>query len=85
METPSNLNILFIINPASGGKNKIHWEPVIRNFFEQLSYQVDFFILQGEGDAVSIRHWVKKLSPGKVVAVGGDGTISLVAEQLIGT
>ena len=85
METPSNLNILFIINPASGGKNKFHWEPVIRKYFAQLSYQIDFLILNGKEDAASIRYWIEKLSPGKVVAAGGDGTISLVAEQLIGT
>jgi len=85
MEPSPNLNILFIINPASGGKKKFNWEPVIRNYFKQLSYQVDFFIMKGKGDASSIRHWIKKLSPQKVVAVGGDGTVSLVAEQLIGT
>lgn len=85
METSSNLNILFIINPASGVKNKFHWEPVIRNYFEQLSYQIDFLILTGKGDKASIRDAIKKLSPGKVVAAGGDGTISLVAEQLMAT
>ena len=85
MEESSNLNILFIINPASGGKKKIHWEPLIRNYFKQLPYHIDFFLLRGEGDAVSIRHWISKLAPEKVVAVGGDGTISLVAEQLMST
>lgn len=85
MEASSGLNILFIINPASGGKKKIHWEPLIRNYFKQLPYHIDFFLMRGEGDAVSIRHWIAKLAPEKVVAVGGDGTISLVAEQLIGT
>jgi YegS/Rv2252/BmrU family lipid kinase len=85
MEPPFTLNILFIINPASGGRKKIKWEPVIRNYFKQLSYQIDFFILRGNGDASSIGHWIKKLAPQKVVAVGGDGTVSLVAEQLIGT
>lgn len=85
METSSNLNILFIINPSSGGKKKFHWEPFIRKYFEQFSFQIEFFILTGNGDAASINHWIKKLSPQKVVAVGGDGTISLVAEQLIGT
>jgi len=85
METSSGLNILFIINPSSGGKKKINWEPIIRDYFKQLPYQIDFFMLTGKGDPASIRHWIKKLSPGKVVAVGGDGTISLVAEQLMGT
>ncbi|MDE3182320.1 MAG: diacylglycerol kinase family lipid kinase [Bacteroidota bacterium] len=85
MEPSFTLNILFIINPASGGKKKIKWEPIIRNYFKQLSYQIDFFILRGNGDASSVGHWIKKLAPQKVVAVGGDGTISMVAEQLMGT
>ena len=85
METSYNLNILFIINPASGVKNKFHWEPVIQNYFEQLSYHIDFLILTGKEDKASIRDAIKKLSPGKVVAAGGDGTISLVAEELMGT
>ena len=85
MEASSNLNILFIINPASGAKNKFDWEPAIRNYFAQLSYQIDFLILTGKEDRASIRDTIKKLSPGKVVAVGGDGTISIVAEQLMAT
>lgn len=85
MEPSSNLKILFIINPASGGKKKIQWEPLIRKHFAQLSYQIDFFILTGKGDAASINHLIKKLAPAKVVAVGGDGTISMVAEQLMNT
>lgn len=85
METSSHLNILFIINPASGAKNKFHWEPVIRNYFAQLSYQIDFLILTGKEDKAFIRDAINKLSPEKVVAAGGDGTISLVAAQLMGT
>ena len=85
MDDNSSLNIFFIINPVSGGKKKIDWEKVIRDYFEQLSYHIEFFILTGKEDEDSIRHWIKKLSPQKVVAVGGDGTISMVASQLLGT
>lgn len=85
MDDNSTLNILFIINPVSGGKKKIQWEPVIRDYFEQLSYHIEFFILTGKEDEESIRQQIKKLSPKKVVAVGGDGTISMVASILLGT
>ena len=50
MQPSSNLNILFILNPASGGKKRIHWEPIIRNYFKQLSYQIHFYILSGKED-----------------------------------
>lgn len=84
MDHNSSLNIFFIINPVSG-KKKINWESLIRDYFKQLSYHIEFFILTGVEDEVYIRDKIKKLSPQKVVAVGGDGTISIVASQLLGT
>jgi diacylglycerol kinase family enzyme len=85
MEDSSNLNILFIINPVSGGKKKINWEPVIRNYFKSLTHSIEFVILTGKDDSSTIQYWIKKLLPDRVVAVGGDGTVSLVAQQLLGS
>jgi len=85
MRPPSNLNILFILNPVSGGKKRIHWEPIIRNYFKQLSYQIHFYILSKKEDASTINYWIEKIAPQKIVAAGGDGTVSLVAKQLLGS
>ncbi|MDQ2720541.1 MAG: diacylglycerol kinase family lipid kinase [Bacteroidota bacterium] len=85
MEPTSKLNILFILNSASGGKKKRNWEPVIRDYFKPLSHNIEFYVLTGKDDPSSIQYWLKKLSPLRVVAVGGDGTISFVAQQLSGT
>ncbi len=85
MQPSSELNILFIINPASGGKKDIKWEPIIRAYFKQLSYQIEFYILLGKEDESTINYWIEKMNPQKVVAVGGDGTVTLVAKQLIGS
>ena len=79
-----NLKILFVINPISGTKSKIDWEPAIRNFFVTLPHSFDFFLLDGKDDATSLKYWIEKLQPDRVIAVGGDGTVSLVAEQLLG-
>lgn len=79
-----NLKILFVINPISGTKAKIAWEPAIRKHFVGLSHIIDFFLLNGKDDATSLKYWIEKLQPDRVIAVGGDGTISLVAEQLLG-
>lgn len=83
MAPTSNINILFILNPVSGGKNKIKWEPVIRNYFKSLPQKIHFFILTGTDDAKSIQNAIEKSAPQKVIAVGGDGTVSLVAKQLL--
>ncbi len=84
MEQALNLKILFVLNPVSGGKKKIEWEPLIRKYFQQRSYVIEFFILSGSGDDSSLQYWFEKFKPDRVVAVGGDGTISLVAKQLLG-
>src|SRR6185312_13386328 len=83
MALSSIVNILFILNPVSGGKNKIKWEPVIRKYFKSLPQKIDFFILTGTDDAKSIKNAIEKSTPQKVIAVGGDGTVSLVAKQLL--
>ena len=83
MAPASNINILFILNPVSGGKNKTKWQPVIRDYFESLPQKIDFFMLTGTDDAESIKSAIEKSAPEKVVAVGGDGTVSLVAKQLL--
>ena len=85
MEQPVNLKILFVLNPVSGGKKKIDWEPLIRNYFKELSHTIEFFVLSGNDDADSLKYWFEKFQPQRVVAVGGDGTISMVAKQMLGT
>ena len=47
----SNSKILFVINPISGTKSKIDWEPTIRKFFLNHSMPFDFFLLDGKDDA----------------------------------
>jgi diacylglycerol kinase (ATP) len=85
METSANLKILFILNPVSGGKKKINWETIIRDYFEPLPHIIEFFILTAQTDVASIKDRVKIFAPDKVIAVGGDGTITLVAKSLMGT
>lgn len=78
------LKFLFILNPVSGGKKRIDWEAEIRKHFEGLPHQLEFFVLTGQGDASSIEYWLGKIKPNRAVAVGGDGTISMLARILIG-
>ena len=85
MENPASLKILFIINPVSGGKKKIEWESAIRNYFKNLSHSIEIYILSGKDDTGSLNYWIEKLQITRIIAVGGDGTVSLIAKQLIGT
>lgn len=85
MQKDKPQKILFVINPVSGGKEKRDWEVSIREFFKELPHSIEFYILHGKNDSVSIRHHIEVIQPQKVVAVGGDGTVKLVAEILKGT
>lgn len=79
------LKFLFVINPVSGGRKKQNFESAIHEYFKPLPCQVEFFLMDGKNDAASLAHWVNTWEPHRVIAVGGDGTVSLVARQLMGT
>jgi diacylglycerol kinase family enzyme len=81
----SALKYLFVINPISGGKQKDDHETAIKKHFDTLSHSVEFFLLDGKNDAQQLTETLEKVKPHKVVAVGGDGTVSLVAKKLLGS
>jgi len=81
----SKTNIMFIINPISGGKEKTEIENKIRNAFETLNYNIQIEYPRHKNHATEI---AKKSITEKydvVVAVGGDGTVNETAKALIGT
>jgi diacylglycerol kinase (ATP) len=84
MPSDASASILFIVNPISGGKTKNDWESAIRDYYHPLSENLEFYFLTGTSDNESIRHWIEKIKPLKVIAVGGDGTVSLVAREVLG-
>lgn len=79
------MTILFVINPISGGKTKTEWETAIIEYFRPLPFTVEIYLLDGKNDDESIKFYIEKLKPSTVVAVGGDGTVTLVAKHLLGT
>ena len=85
MENPASLKILFVLNPVSGRKKSFDWETAIRNYFRNLPHTIEFYVLSGKDDTVSLDYWIKKIQITRIVAVGGDGTVSLIAKQLLGT
>jgi diacylglycerol kinase (ATP) len=80
--THNNLKLLFIINSGSGN-NSIDWTSEISNYFAITSYTIDFYYLTKTCNISTIKQQIRLFSPYCVVAVGGDGTIKLVAECLM--
>jgi diacylglycerol kinase (ATP) len=82
MQNTKALKILFVVNPVSGGKQKHDWEAAIREFFREKPHAIEFYLLTGKDDKVSIQHHLERIQPDRVVAVGGDGTVKMLVEFL---
>ncbi|PHN08500.1 diacylglycerol/lipid kinase family protein [Flavilitoribacter nigricans] len=76
---------LFIVNPISGGLSKKQFLLELENFCrsEQLEYGV--IETANEGNDTRIQSAIKSFQPQVVVACGGDGTVNLVARNLLNT
>ena len=85
MPDTQKLRILFVLNPASGKNSKAEIEIAIRQYFKEVQHEYDWYQTTGNSDHASVKHWVDTWQPDRVVAVGGDGTLKLVAEVLRGT
>ena len=82
MQKGVQMKILFVINPVSGGKEKNDWESCIRKYFKDKPHSMEFYLLTGKDDKISIQHHIERLQPDRVVAVGGDGTVKMLAGML---
>lgn len=78
------MKVLFVINPVSGGKEKRDWEEQIRTYFKASPHNMEFFLLSGRSDMASIGAHLESVKPDRVVTVGGDGTVKMVAELVQG-
>lgn len=82
MQKGDLLKLFFVINPISGGKEKTDWEKKIRGYFKESPHSMEFFLLSGENDESSVKHYIDTVKPDRVVGVGGDGTIKMLAQML---
>lgn len=78
------LNMLFIVNPGSGN-DEVNFSEEIASYFEGSNHQLTVYELPDDCSIKKIKEVIHKTKPDRVVAVGGDGTIKLVAECLLQT
>jgi diacylglycerol kinase (ATP) len=76
---------LFVINKRSGRKKNIDRESIIREYVKEHGLDAEFFLMPKKECEKALIDMLDRTRPGTVVAVGGDGTVSLVAEHLLKT
>lgn len=81
----SKPKLLFIINEGSGNNN-IDFSKAIDDFFrDRTDFLVEKILLDKDIDCDALKTDIINKKPDKVIAVGGDGTIKLVAEMILKT
>lgn len=78
------MKLLFIINPGSGSHD-INLKEVISAYFKGKTIETDLFELPKDCSLDKIKQKISGSKADRVVAVGGDGTLKLVAECLLNT
>ena len=78
-------NILFIINPISGGKNKANFIKLAQANLNPDLFNAEYVFSQAVGHAHQLAAQAVKQDVDLVVAVGGDGTINEVASAVEGS
>lgn len=80
------MKLLYIINPGSGNK-ETDYISLIREYFAARAqdHTIECYELPGDCDTASLKAVIAQSDADRVIAVGGDGTLKLVAECLLDT
>lgn len=76
-------NILFIINPISGGKNKLKIPGIIEAHLDHSQFNANFSFTEYVGHAAEIAEEAANHNFDVIVAVGGDGTINEIGTKVM--
>lgn len=74
---------MFVINPISGDLDKEELAEDVRAFCLRNQIETDFYKTTGEEDERHLKQKINAFQPDIVTAIGGDGTVSLVAKAII--
>lgn len=78
-------NILFVINPISGGKNKLNFAKKVFKYLNLNLFEPSFEFTQWHGHGIELARKAIDNGIDIIVAVGGDGTINEIASVIEGT
>ncbi len=78
------LEWLFIVNTGSGSNNANSYIQMIKDFFSKKTASFYIHLLPQNFTIAEVSSKIDELTPKKVVAVGGDGTVNMLANILAG-
>lgn len=76
-------NILFIINPISGGRGKLRIPDFIDKYLDKEKFNANFVFTEYVGHASELADEAASKNFDVIVAAGGDGTINEVATKVL--
>jgi diacylglycerol kinase (ATP) len=77
--------IIFLINPISGVRSKKNIPELIENHLDTTKFSYEIAYTKSSEHAVELTKNAIQKQPNEIVAVGGDGTINLIAGELVQT
>ena len=84
MKKETERKILFVINPKSGLPMFANYQNIISEIGNKEGFEWEIFKTTGKDDPGKIRNCIETFNPDSVIAVGGDGTVNIVAVELLG-
>lgn len=75
-------NVLMVVNPVSGAVDKSEFIEATFLFASKKNLKLSLYYTSGNDDVLNIKTLYKKLLPERIIIVGGDGTVKMVAEAI---
>ena len=79
------IKYLFIVNNGSGRNAGVSWKDTIEDFFKDKHEIFQIYILPERLEVKQIKDHILKVNPQCAIAVGGDGTVAMLANILENT
>ncbi len=70
----------MVVNPISGGKDKSDIVEEVEKQVSGRNLELEIYYTSGKGDKEALFSVIEEYDPQRIISVGGDGTIKLIAE-----
>ena len=75
----TNKKVLLVVNPISGGIDKAEIIDYLEKRFDQEKRDLSLYYTSGKNDLEQLTDIINEMQPERVLIIGGDGTIKLLA------